>query len=371
MVKVGIICDFDFGLLLLLRDCYFQIGEEVNMNLTITYGFRILVETMIDWIDREVNMNKSYVLFRTYSPVHFRIGSCPPKEERALNTGCYMKYSSHKFYYNSTTIASASGNHGESNLQFGALLDRVNRSKINMAYKILEKATNYFNDVNKLGQGGSGIVYKWGTLIFRASHVFGMMGAALVTSAELTGTFFAAARISGATPPPAHVLSQSIGLQDIGMLLEGIFGATVGTTAPVLLQIWVHDIIIKPKYLVTFTVGYNQRYNINAAMQKASEWDEFEWAKRGIHISAIKQTKRLLGGFPTIDWEVTYKIILGIAKGLAYLHEELHVRIIHRDIKLSNILLDNDFTPKIVDFGLTRLFSEDKSHLSIAITSTL
>ncbi|KAF5445017.1 hypothetical protein F2P56_034100 [Juglans regia] len=75
--------------------------------------------------------------------------------------------------------------------------------------------------------------FQWGTPIFRASHVFGMIGAALVTSAESTGTFFAAARLSGATPPPAHVLSRSIGLQGVGMLLEGIFGAAVGTTASV------------------------------------------------------------------------------------------------------------------------------------------
>ncbi|KAH7523994.1 hypothetical protein FEM48_Zijuj06G0071200 [Ziziphus jujuba var. spinosa] len=75
--------------------------------------------------------------------------------------------------------------------------------------------------------------FQWGTPIFRASHVFGMMGAALVTSAESTGTFFAAARLSGATPPPAHVFNRSIGLQGIGMLLDGIFGAVVGTTASV------------------------------------------------------------------------------------------------------------------------------------------
>ncbi|KAI4336939.1 hypothetical protein L6164_015408 [Bauhinia variegata] len=75
--------------------------------------------------------------------------------------------------------------------------------------------------------------FQWGTPIFRASHVFGMMGAALVTSAESTGTFYAAARLSGATPPPAHVLSRSIGMQGIGMLLEGIFGSAVGTTASV------------------------------------------------------------------------------------------------------------------------------------------
>ncbi|KAI4316750.1 hypothetical protein L6164_024698 [Bauhinia variegata] len=75
--------------------------------------------------------------------------------------------------------------------------------------------------------------FQWGTPIFRASHVFGMMGAALVTSAESTGTIYAAARLSGATPPPAYVLSRSIGLQGLGMLLEGIFGSVVGTTASV------------------------------------------------------------------------------------------------------------------------------------------
>ncbi|KAK6160751.1 hypothetical protein DH2020_004132 [Rehmannia glutinosa] len=75
--------------------------------------------------------------------------------------------------------------------------------------------------------------FQWGTPIFRASHVFGMMGAALVSSAESTGTFYAAARLAGATSPPGHVFSRSIGLQGIGQLLEGIFGSVVGTTASV------------------------------------------------------------------------------------------------------------------------------------------
>ena len=44
--------------------------------------------------------------------------------------------------------------------QLGALLDTVNKSKLNFSYEVLEKATNYFNDSNKLGQGGSGSVYK-------------------------------------------------------------------------------------------------------------------------------------------------------------------------------------------------------------------
>ena len=66
-----------------------------------------------------------------------------------------------------------------------------------------------------------------------------------------------------------------------------------------------------------------------------------------------------------------YKIILGVAEGLAYLHEESMLRIIHRDIKLSNVLLEDDFTAKIADFGLARLFPEDKTHISTAIAGTL
>ena len=53
-----------------------------------------------------------------------------------------------------------------------------------------------------------------------------------------------------------------------------------------------------------------------------------------------------------------YKIILGTAEGLAYLHEESKLRIIHRDIKLSNILLNDDLTTHVSDFGLARLLSK-------------
>lgn len=70
-------------------------------------------------------------------------------------------------------------------------------------------------------------------------------------------------------------------------------------------------------------------------------------------------------------WESRYRIILGTAEGLAYLHEESNLRIIHRDIKLSNILLDEDYEPKIADFGLARLFPEDKTHISTVIAGTL
>jgi serine/threonine protein kinase len=73
-----------------------------------------------------------------------------------------------------------------------------------------------------------------------------------------------------------------------------------------------------------------------------------------------------------LDWTMRFNICVGIAHGLMYLHEYLQPRIVHRDIKASNILLDKDLNPKIADFGLARLFPEDKSHLSTArIAGTL
>ncbi|KAH1154489.1 hypothetical protein GLYMA_18G141700v4 [Glycine max] len=238
-----------------------------------------------------------------------RIGSCATQEARALNAGCYLRYSAQKFYNNSGVVPTA-GKHGKRRLakilaassaalalllviatvvffirknvvtrrrerrQFGALLDTVNKSKLNMPYEVLEKATNYFNEANKLGQGGSGSVYK-------------------------------------------------------GVMPDGI------------------TVAIK-------------RLSFNT-----TQWaDHFFNESLHDHFS-VRRTSQPL------TWEIRHKILLGIAEGMAYLHEESHVRIIHRDIKLSNILLEEDFTPKIADFGLARLFPEDKSHISTAIAGTL
>lgn len=71
-----------------------------------------------------------------------------------------------------------------------------------------------------------------------------------------------------------------------------------------------------------------------------------------------------------LDWGQRSNICLGIARGLAFLHEEVTPHIVHRDIKASNILLDKDFSPKIGDFGLAKLFPDDITHISTRIAGT-
>ncbi|XLT72019.1 hypothetical protein HN873_028445 [Arachis hypogaea] len=71
-----------------------------------------------------------------------------------------------------------------------------------------------------------------------------------------------------------------------------------------------------------------------------------------------------------LHWSTRFQIVLGVERGLQYLHEDSHLRIVHQDIKASNILLDHKFHPKIGDFGLARFFPEDQAYLSTQFAGT-
>ncbi|XP_020585025.1 receptor-like serine/threonine-protein kinase ALE2 isoform X2 [Phalaenopsis equestris] len=72
-----------------------------------------------------------------------------------------------------------------------------------------------------------------------------------------------------------------------------------------------------------------------------------------------------------LDWNARMKIALGAARGLAYLHEDSSPRVIHRDFKSSNILLEHDYTPKVSDFGLARAaLDEQNEHISTRVMGT-
>ncbi|KAG9137206.1 hypothetical protein Leryth_012016 [Lithospermum erythrorhizon] len=71
------------------------------------------------------------------------------------------------------------------------------------------------------------------------------------------------------------------------------------------------------------------------------------------------------------NWGTRRRICTGVARGFAYLHEEVRPHIIHRDIKASNILLDRDLTPKISDFGLAKMIPPEATHVSTRVAGTI
>ncbi|KAL8131552.1 cold-responsive protein kinase 1-like isoform X2 [Apium graveolens] len=88
--------------------------------------------------------------------------------------------------------------------------------------------------------------------------------------------------------------------------------------------------------------------------------------------NSLAQT--LLGGVRSnikFSWKIRTKICIGVALGLAFLHEEIQPHVVHRDIKASNVLLDKDLTAKISDFGLAKLFPPHLTHISTRVAGTL
>ncbi|CDP06160.1 unnamed protein product [Coffea canephora] len=72
----------------------------------------------------------------------------------------------------------------------------------------------------------------------------------------------------------------------------------------------------------------------------------------------------------TLTWDARMKVLLGTAKALAYLHEAIEPKVVHRDIKSSNILIDDEFNAKVSDFGLAKLLGSGESHITTRVMGT-
>nr|XP_043620389.1 cysteine-rich receptor-like protein kinase 29 [Erigeron canadensis] len=166
-------------------------------------------------------------------------------------------------------------------------------------FAVIRAATNDFSDSNKLGQGGFGLVYK-GKL--------------------QNGQEIAVKRLS----------------RDSGQ------GEQEFKNEVLLLSRLQHRNLVR---LLGFSLKGSERLLMYEFVQNAS-LDHF----------VFDPSKR-----KTLDWERRYKIIGGIARGLMYLHEDARLKIIHRDLKASNVLLDGQMNPKIADFGMARLFTTEET----------
>lgn len=77
-----------------------------------------------------------------------------------------------------------------------------------------------------------------------------------------------------------------------------------------------------------------------------------------------------VGSYSPLTWDIRMNIIVGTAKGLTYLHEGLEPKVVHRDIKSSNILLDKQWNPKVSDFGLAKLLGSERSYVTTRVMGT-
>ncbi|CAN4116209.1 unnamed protein product [Withania somnifera] len=272
------------------------------------------------------------------------MGCLPWSESRALYTGCFLRYSDVNFL---NAIASSGDSSSNGNVVviviaivsavvvfvLGAviafymwknkqiqkkrkgsndvekLVKTLNDSSLNFKYSTLEKATGSFDEANKLGQGGFGTVYK-GVL---------QDGREIAVKRLFFNNKHRAADFYNEVNIISSVEHKNL-VRLLGCSCSG------------------------PESLLVYEFLPNQsldRFIFDPSKGK------------------------------TLNWEKRFDIIIGTAEGLVYLHENNKTRIIHRDIKASNILLDSRLRAKIADFGLARSFQEDKSHISTAIAGTL
>ncbi|KAL1834297.1 hypothetical protein ACET3Z_003948 [Daucus carota] len=181
----------------------------------------------------------------------------------------------------------------------GSVEDIISIESFQYDFGMVESATKSFSDSNKLGEGGFGAVYK-GTLE--------------------NGQEVAVKRLSSGSVQGEQEFKNEI----------------------ILVARLQHRNLVR---LLGFSFKGTERLLIYEFVPNASlDHLIFDPEKRS-----------------SLDWEKRYKIIGGVARGILYLHEDSRLRIIHRDLKAGNILLDGEMNPKIADFGMARLFDLDET----------
>ncbi|EOA16172.1 hypothetical protein CARUB_v10004309mg [Capsella rubella] len=187
----------------------------------------------------------------------------------------------------------------KTNQEFGFDQSGITVHSLQIDFKTIEAATNNFARSNKLGEGGFGEVYK------------GMLpnGADVAVKRLSKASAQGAAEFKNEVVVVAKLQHRNL-VRLLGFCLEG-----------------------EEKILVyEFVPNRSLNYFL------------FDPTKQG-----------------QLDWTKRYNIIMGITRGVLYLHQDSRVTIIHRDLKASNILLDADMNPKIADFGMARIFGMDQS----------
>ncbi|XP_031109691.1 cysteine-rich receptor-like protein kinase 2 [Ipomoea triloba] len=275
------------------------------------------------------------------SLVYNNIKGCLPNsaDGRAVDAGCFLRYSDTPFFADNQTtdiapfllrgsssgkkkpiLAGVVGTVGIILVLAALFLCYLQSRKQNAwirgnilgaksyIYKDLKAATNNFSEENILGKGGFGDVYK-GTL--QSGDVVAVKKLITISSRSKANFETEISLITNANHPN---LIRLLGYSGNGKVLILVY-----------------------------------EYMANASLDKYIYGE-----KRGM-----------------LNWKQRVDIIFGTARGLAYLHEQFDVCIIHRDIKSSNILLDDEFQPKIADFGLARLLPENKTHLTTKFAGTL
>ncbi|KAI3913066.1 hypothetical protein MKW92_012279, partial [Papaver armeniacum] len=144
---------------------------------------------------------------------------------------------------------------------------------------------------------------------------------------------------------------------------------------PLNFSIWLHKgvrpdgSVIAVKQLSTKSMQDNREFLFGCCVEGNQLLVIYEYMENKTengHVMVLGRADQRLN----LNWPTRLSICLDIAKGLAYLHEESRLKIVHRDIKATNVLLDKDFTARISDFGLAKLDEEEKTHMSTRIAGT-